>query len=84
MRKYAYYYAFELGHNFSKLAENGKWVSCWQVRFPWYIEVWKQPVCIVILIGFLLMAGINIASGAAPVFRMHKLTIVDGIRNEDF
>ena len=84
VRKYAYYYAFELGHNFSKLAENGKWVSCWQVRFPWYIEVWKQPVCIVILVGFLLMAGINIASGAAPVFRMHKLTIVDGIRNEDF
>ena len=44
----------------------------------------ESGFCIVILVGFLLMAGINIASGAAPVFRMHKLTIVDGIRNEDF
>lgn len=83
VRRYAYYYAFELGHNSSTLAENGKWVSCWQVRFPWFIEVWRQPVWIVMLVGFVFMAGINIASGAVPVFRMQKQSIVDGIRNED-
>ena len=84
VRRYAYYYAFELEHNFSQLAENGKWVSCWQVRFPWYIEVWKQPVWAAMLAGFLLIAGINIAAGVAPVRRMRRQSVVDGIRNEDF
>ncbi len=84
VRRYAYYYAFELGHNSAEVAENGKMVFCWQARFPWYIDVWKQPIWSVMLIGFLFIAGINIVSGTAPVRRMQRQSIVDGIRNEDF
>ena len=84
MRRYAYYYAFDLEHNFFDVAENERMVQCWQVRFPWYVEVWKQPVLVFMLVGFLFIAGINIVSSAVPVFRMQRQSIVDGIRNEDF
>lgn len=82
VRKYAYHYAFELGHNFFTPTESGKWVGCWQVLFPWYIKLWEQPVAVVMLIAFLSLAFVNICAGISPIRQMKKISIVEGIRDD--
>lgn len=84
VRRYAYHYAFDLQHNEYTLTESGKMVASWQVRFPWYVEMWNQPVLLIMLIAFVLTALVNIAAGVLPMVKMKKMSIVEGIRNDDF
>lgn len=84
VRRYATYYAFTLGHNSSILSENGKWIQNWSVRFPWYIELWKQPIVSIMLIAFLCITLLNIAAAITPLKRMYGASIIDGIRKDDF
>lgn len=84
VRRYAYYYAFTLGHNVSVVAENGKHIQSWSVRFPWYIELWKQPLGIIMLAAFVCLTLLNIAAAVAPLRRMYQASIMDGIRRDDF
>lgn len=80
--RYAYHYAFDLGHNSAEMTEEGKMILCWQVRFPWYIKLWEQPVFMVMAVGFLLLSAVNAAAVLFPVIKMRKLDIVAGIREE--
>lgn len=84
VKKYAYHYAFDLGNNAYKIAENGKMEICWQALFPWYIELWEQPVFLVMAVGFGLIILVNIFAGLFPMRQLKKIDIVDGIRNEGF
>lgn len=84
IKQYAYHYAFDLGNNSYELAENGKMVICWQALFPWYIELWEQPVFAVMLAGVVLIILVNVFAGLFPMKQLRKLNIVDGIRNEGF
>ena len=59
-------------------------VASWQVRFPWYIHLWKQPVLLIMISAFGLTTLVNIAAGLIPIRQMKKMSIVDGIRNDDF
>lgn len=83
VKNYAYHYAFDLGHNAGTLLENGKYEYCWQVRFPWYIELWDQPVFSVMIAGAVIVILVNTLAGLIPMGRMKKLNIADGIRNEE-
>ncbi|MCH5275572.1 MAG: ABC transporter permease [Lachnospiraceae bacterium] len=84
VKRYAYYCNFELGNQFFTLDDNGQWTQRWSIRFPWYIEIWKQPIVIIMLIAFACITFLNIAAAVVPLRRIRKLNIVDGIRNEDF
>lgn len=84
LRKYAYHYAFDLNHNSYTSAANGKKVICLQALFPWYIELWKQPIVQIMFIAFLFIGGVNICTGIVSVNRVKKSSIVEGIRNESF
>lgn len=85
MARYTYHYAIEQEHFNYLIAENGKMVAeCWQLRFPWYIHMWEQPVVLLMVVGFVSASLINIAAGLVPMNRMQRMSIVDGIRNEDF
>lgn len=72
VKRYAYHYAFDLGNNGYTLAENGKMEISWQALFPWYIEMWKQPVIPVMVIAFIFIALINIGTGIGPMNKMKK------------
>ncbi len=88
VRRYAQWYVFgqEQAHNQYFYEEaTGRWVAeCWQLRFPYYIEVWKQPVAAIIAAAFLCLAVINILAGLVPLRRMRAMSIVDGMRKDDF
>ncbi len=84
VRRYAVYYAFTLGHNSSILSENGKWIQNWSMRFPWYIELWEQPIGIIMLTAFLCITLLNIAAAITPLKQMYEASIIDGIRKDDF
>lgn len=84
IKKYAYHYAFDLGNNSYILADNGKLEICWQALFPWYIEMWKQPVIPVMITAFIVLALVNIGTGIVPMNQMKKISIVEGIRNDSF
>lgn len=84
VKKYAYHYAFDLGNNAYKVAENGKMEICWQALFPWYIELWEQPVFVVMIVGAVMIILVNIFAGLFPMKQLKKIDIVDGIRNEGF
>lgn len=84
VRRYAYYYAFELGHNVYTLADNGTKIINWSVRFPYDIELWKQPLPLIMTAAFLCLALLNIAVAVAPLGQIQKTNIVDGIRADDF
>lgn len=84
VRRYAYYYAFTLGHNVIITAENGQEIQNWSIRFPWYIELWKQPLGIIMLAAFVCLTLLNIAAAIAPLRHMYQASIIDGIRRDDF
>lgn len=84
VRRYAYYYAFELGHYNSTVADNGTVISNWSLRFPFYIELWKQPLPYIMTAAFLCLVLLNIAAAVAPLGQIQKANIVDGIRADDF
>lgn len=84
VKKYAYHYAFDLGNNAYKIAENGKMEICWQALFPWYLELWDQPVLLVMAVGVGIIILVNIFAGLFPMRQLKKTGIVDGIRNEGF
>lgn len=84
VRRYAYYYAFELEHNFSTLTDNGTQIQNWSIRFPYYIELWKQPIPIIMTAAFLCLALLNMVVAVVPLRQIQKANIVDGIRTDDF
>ena len=84
IKRYAYYYAFELGHNTAILADNGTEIINWSLRFPYYIELWKQPLPLIMTAAFLCLVMLNIAVTVAPLRQIQKANIVDGIRTDDF
>lgn len=84
VRRYAYYYAFEMGHYNSTVADNGTVISNWSLRFPFYIELWKQPLPLIMTAAFLCLVLLNIAAAVAPLGQIRKANIVDGIRVDDF
>ena len=84
VRRYAYHYAFDLQHNSYILTESGKMTACWQVRFPWYIHLWEQPIVPIMVIAFALTILVNITAGILPMMKIQKMSIVEGIRNDDF
>ena len=84
VKRYACYYAFELGHNTSSLADNGTQIINWTLRFPYYIEIWKQPLPLIMAVVFLCLVLLNIAVAVAPLRQIQKANIVDGIRTDDF
>ena len=84
VRRYAWYYAFELGHHTSSLADNGTLILNWALRFPLFIEIWKQPLPFIMAAAFLCLVLLNIAVAVAPLRQIQKANIVDGIRTDDF
>lgn len=84
VKRYAYYYAFTLGHNAVFSADNGKLIQNWSTRFPWYIELWKQPIALIMAVAFLIITLLNIAAAAMPLVHMQKADIITGIRTDDF
>lgn len=84
IRLYAKHYAFDLDHNSYATLKNGKNVICWQARFPWYIELFGQPVVLVAVIALLLMIGMNLLVGYVQLKELKKQSIVEGIRNDEF
>ena len=84
VKKYAYHYAFDLGNNSYIISDSGKMEICWQALFPWYIEMWKQPVIPVMIVAFIALSLVNIGTGIVPMNRMKKISIVEGIRNDSF
>lgn len=84
VRRYAYYYVVDLGHNVSTLADNGTKVIHWTIRFPLFIEIWKQPLPLIMAVAFLCLVLLNIAVAVAPLRQIQKANIVDGIRTDDF
>lgn len=82
VRKYAYHYAFDLNHNSYTIAENGKGVICWQALFPWYIELWEQPVIPFMIVAFAVLVIVNICAGTVPMRNLRKMNIAEGIRRE--
>ena len=83
-RLYAKHYAFDLDHNTYTTLKSGKNVICWQARFPWYIELFGQPVVLVAVIALLLMTGMNLLVGYVQLKELKKQSIVEGIRNDEF
>ena len=88
VRRCANWYAFgqEQVHNQYLYEEaTGRWVAeCWQLRFPFYIELWKQPIAVIIIAAFVCLVAINIAAGLVPLRKMRNMSIVDGMRRDDF
>ena len=84
IKDYAYHYAFDLGHNGWEMKSNGAMHICWQALFPWYIEMWKQPVIIVMLISAGILLILNLASLEISMRDMNRLSITDGMRKEIF
>lgn len=84
IKDYAYHYAFDLGHNGWEMKSNGVMHICWQALFPWYIEMWKQPVIIVMLISAGILLILNLASLEISMRDMNRLSITDGMRKEIF
>lgn len=84
IRLYAKYYTFDLNHNTYESLKNGKNVICWQARFPWYIELFRQPVAKVVLLSFLIIVGVNLVIGCIQVVELKKQGIVEKIRNDEF
>ncbi len=84
VKRYAWYYVFELGHNTSSLADNGTHILNWAMRFPLFIEIWKQPLPLIMAVAFLCLVLLNIAVAVAPLGQIQKANIVDGIRTDDF
>lgn len=84
VRRYAYHYAFDLGHSRGILLEDGRWITNWQTLFPWGVEVWSQPVFWFMLAGFALLALFGIGAVILPLRRMDRESIADGLRGEDF
>lgn len=84
VKRYANYYAFELGHNSYTLEDNGILTGNWSLRFPFYIELWKQPIPLIMTAAFLCLVVLNIAVTVSPLRQIRKANIVDGIRTDDF
>lgn len=84
VKRYANYYAFELGNQFYTLQENGMWTGNWALRFPFYIELWEQPILLIMTVAFFCLVLLNIAVAVAPLRQIRKANIVDGIRTDDF
>lgn len=82
--KYAYHYAFDLNHNSYTATESGKEVICWQALFPWWIELWKQPVIPVMILAFVSLVLLNICAGIVPMRELKKMNITEGIRSDCF
>lgn len=66
------------------MKSNGAMHICWQALFPWYIEMWKQPVIIVMLISAGILLILNLASLEISMRDMNRLSITDGMRKEIF
>lgn len=84
VRRYATYRAFTLGYNSSILDANGRWVQDWSVRFPWYIELWKQPVVAIMAVAFVCIFALNALSAILPLRNLCRESIIDNIRKDDF
>lgn len=84
VKRYAYYYAFELGNNSVTVADDGTKVRNWALRFPYYIEMWEQPLILIMAVAFVCLVLLNIAVAASPLRQIQKANIVDGIRTDDF
>ncbi|MDE6530387.1 MAG: hypothetical protein K2K96_06410, partial [Lachnospiraceae bacterium] len=84
VKRYANYYAFELGNQSYILGDNGIWTGNWALRFPFYIELWEQPIPLIMTVAFLCLVLLNIAVTVSPLRQIRKANIVDGIRTDDF
>ena len=84
IKDYAYHYAFDLGHNGWEMKSNGVMYICWQALFPWYIEMWKQPVIMVMLISVAFLLVLNLVALEISMKDMWQLSITEGMRKEIF
>jgi len=84
VKNYAYDYGFRDGHNEFIDRGDGVQVICWQVLYPWWIELWKQPVFITIIITFAAVAFLNILASIIPGNWVGRQIITDAIKEETF
>lgn len=84
IKDYAYHYAFDLGHNGWEMKSNGVMYICWQALFPWYIEMWKQPIIMVMLISVAFLLVLNLVALEISMKDMWQLSITEGMRKEIF
>lgn len=84
VKRYANYHAFIENNNFATVDENGKFVWNWAIRFPYYIELWEQPLVFIMIIAFVCMILFNVIAAISPIRHMVKTSIAEGIRTDDF
>ena len=64
--------------------ENGRTIWSWQLNFPRYIEVWKQPLYFIIPIVFAAVCAVIIISNIIPARWIARKNITEALRNDDF
>lgn len=65
-------------------SENGRFNLPWQSLFPRYIELFDQPVILIILAVFLIVCFIMLISNIIPTVWIVKKNITEALKNDDF
>ena len=66
------------------LDKNGQYIYPWQWNFPRYIEVWSQPVFLIICVALVAISTVIIISNIIPAVWIAKKNITEALRNDDF
>ena len=63
---------------------NGRYDIKWQQDFPFHIEIWKQPIFLIILAVLAAVCAVILISNMIPARWIAKKNITEALRNDDF
>ena len=63
---------------------NGRYDFPWQKFFPWNIEIWQQPIFLIILVALLAVCAVILISNIVPAVWIAKKNITEALRSDDF
>ena len=64
--------------------ENSVYEYTWQDNFPTHIELWKQPIFLIILAVLAAVCAVILISNMIPARWIAKKNITEALRNDDF
>lgn len=76
--------ATEAGVGVMITVQNGRSDIPWQGLFPKYMELFNEPVLLIICAVFVMMCLITLLSNAIPAMWIARKNIVEALRNDDF
>lgn len=66
------------------LAENGRFNIPWYSLFPTRIELFDQPLMLIVSTAFLIVCFIILLSNVLPAIWVVRKNITDALKNDDF